>query len=130
MRPRNTTDDSLFSGVGDDRPHQPSYGGNTKRDSVGGNRTRTGDKNPKEKHTCTKFKLLVWRKEEKCPEYERNADKRWVGWKSALELDETGWTGFSGCGVEFNINLITKKHPTKKITTPCLLTKLKRQTHQ
>ena len=56
-----------------------------KRDGGGSNRTQTEDKNPKEKHTCTKCKLFVWHKEEKCPEYERNADKRWAGWKSALE---------------------------------------------
>ena len=42
--------------------------GNNKRDGVGRKRTRTGDKNPKEKHTCPKCKLLVWHKEEKCPE--------------------------------------------------------------
>ena len=36
--------------------------GNTKRDGVVGNRTRTGDKNPKYKHTCPKCKLLVWHK--------------------------------------------------------------------
>ena len=59
--------------------------GNNKRDGGGGNRARTGDKNPKEKHTCTECKLLVWHKEEKCPEYECNTDKRWAGWKSALE---------------------------------------------
>ena len=56
-----------------------------KRDGGGGNGTRTGDKNPKEKHTCTKCKLLVWHKEENCPECERNTDKRWGGSKSELE---------------------------------------------
>ena len=56
-----------------------------KRDGGGGNRKRIRDKKPKEKHTCTKCKLLVWHMEEKCPEYERNTDKRWAVWKSALE---------------------------------------------
>ena len=59
--------------------------GNNKHDGGGGNREQTGEKNPKEKHTCTKCKLLVWHKEEKCPEYKRNSDKRWAGRKSALK---------------------------------------------
>ena len=59
--------------------------GNNKCDGGGGNRALTGEKNPKEIHICTKCKLLVWHKEEKCLEYERNADKRRVGWKSALK---------------------------------------------
>ena len=59
--------------------------GNNKCDGGSGNRERTRDKKPKEKHTCTKCKLLVWCEEEKCPEYKRNADKCWAGWKSALK---------------------------------------------
>ena len=38
--------------------------GNTTRDGIGGNRTRTGGGKPKEKHTCPKCKLLLWHKEE------------------------------------------------------------------
>ena len=33
--------------------------GNNKHDGGGRNRAQTGDKNPKDKHTCTKCKLLV-----------------------------------------------------------------------
>ena len=59
--------------------------GNNKCDGGGGNRAQTGDKNLKEKYTCTECKLLVWQKEENCPEYEHNAEKCWAGWKSALK---------------------------------------------
>ena len=43
------------------------------------------DKPPEEKHTFPKCKFQVWHKFENCPEYARNAHKRWAGWKSALE---------------------------------------------
>ena len=59
--------------------------GHQNRDGGSGKRTLTVGKKPKEKHTCTKCKLLVLHKEEKCPDYEPNADKCLAGWKNELK---------------------------------------------
>ena len=71
---------------------QVADGASTREDRRRGDGRRTsvrrGDRDkkpPTEKHACPKCKLQVWHKEENCPEQERNSQKRWAGWKSALK---------------------------------------------